>query len=625
VPTVISERANADASSVVSIGSASVYEGDSGVPMARLRVTLPGPSTDQVSVAYATQDASAVAGSDYVAKSGTLKFAPGQVVKTVAVRIISDIEADDQEFFEVVLSAPSNATLGDDSSAIVTILDDDPGTGLNVTISDSTVHEGDVKNRSVSVNIALSEPAVAPVSVTYTTIRGTAADADLAIKPQRTLNFALGQQFKAVTLAVKADDVAEGDEQLGVYLSSASGAAIRDDRGIVTIVDDEVTAPPVSPLASPPADPEAFWTPPAPLPPGMPGDVIWATTVPGPAGATAYRVLYRSRTVDGADNAVSGWIIVPNGGPVPEGGRPLVAFTHGTTGLADSCAPTRSSTPNSTVTYMADFVAAGYVVAATDYEGLGTPAPATYLTAESEAHAVLDIARAAQRFVPDTSSATVVYGDSQGGHAATAVSQLAPYYAPDVLVVGVVGSGPGVGLQDQLFSSVALSQYRGFLMMAMEGFENAFPGKKLADYFLTTTGLQSLPATENGCANTIVNLFSTTPATTLFEAGALTSPNTLPAPRTTVASLIDRNRIDTRPVTTPVLYVHGRFDPIVQSSMLVPYVQRLCDLGGTVQLRWYNEGHVPASSARTDVLNWISNRFFGPSAPPTSCGAIPPP
>ena len=114
-----------------------------------------------------------------------------------------------------------------------------------------------------------------------------------------------------------------------------------------------------------------------------------------PAGAQAYRVLYRSAGMHGEPIAVSGVIVVPPG-PAPAGGRPIVAWAHPTTGVVPHCAPSLAIFVFQQMAGLRQLVEQGAVVAATDYPGLGTPGPHPYLVGDSEARAVIDSVRAAR-------------------------------------------------------------------------------------------------------------------------------------------------------------------------------------------------------------------------------------
>ena len=166
-----------------------------------------------------------------------------------------------------------------------------------------------------------------------------------------------------------------------------------------------------APAAAAPAAPkgDAFYVPPKPLAKAKPGTIIRSTPIgDAPAGARAWKILYHSRAVDGRDIAVSGVVIAPTGA-APHGGRVVVTWAHGTSGLADLCAPSKlpdiasgaasTSGPAGYGAFMPGvqaFLDAGYVVAATDYEGLGTPGVHPYQVGESEGRSVLDAARAAR-------------------------------------------------------------------------------------------------------------------------------------------------------------------------------------------------------------------------------------
>lgn len=161
---------------------------------------------------------------------------------------------------------------------------------------------------------------------------------------------------------------------------------------------------------------------PDPLPAGAPGALI-AATGHGPdarlEGARRWTVLYHSTNTHGADVPVSGTVLLPPG-PAPKGGWPVVSWAHGTTGVADACAP--SQWPNmgsdSFAQELRALLRAGYAVTASDYLGLGTPGVHTYLVGADEGNAVADIVTAARRLVPGLGTVWFAVGHSQGGQAA---------------------------------------------------------------------------------------------------------------------------------------------------------------------------------------------------------------
>jgi hypothetical protein len=134
-----------------------------------------------------------------------------------------------------------------------------------------------------------------------------------------------------------------------------------------------------------------------------------------PDGAHAYRVVYHSSDGGGKAVDVTGVVIVP-AARAPAGGRDIVAWAHGTSGITDACAPSTNSWLFGSIAGLGDLLKRGYIVAATDYQGLGGPGPHPYLVGPSAAHSVLDAVRAA-RAVPHASAASrfAVWGESQGG------------------------------------------------------------------------------------------------------------------------------------------------------------------------------------------------------------------
>ncbi|MGK9148466.1 lipase family protein [Plantibacter flavus] len=157
-----------------------------------------------------------------------------------------------------------------------------------------------------------------------------------------------------------------------------------------------------------------------------PGTIVRSEPVVGaPDGAQAVRVVYHSTDVDGADILVSGLIVAPIE-PAASGSRTVVSWAHPTTGTAPRCAPSSGIAPFDLIEGLTDLLADGNVVVATDYAGMGLPGPASFLIGATEAANVLDIARAAQHVDGiGASNRVVLWGHSQGGHAALFAAQRA--------------------------------------------------------------------------------------------------------------------------------------------------------------------------------------------------------
>ena len=184
--------------------------------------------------------------------------------------------------------------------------------------------------------------------------------------------------------------------------------------------------------------------------PGKPGSIIrvWPLEGGGPMGANAdaFRILYRSTGLNGQPIAVSGAIFIP-AGPAPAGGRNVLAWGHPTYGVVPACAPSLMPDTAGLIFGLNQMLAKGYVVAATDYPGLGTQGVHPFLIGVSEARAVLDSVRAA-RALPSSAASNrfVVWGHSQGGHAALYTGELAASYAPELKLYGIGAAAPATYL-----------------------------------------------------------------------------------------------------------------------------------------------------------------------------------
>lgn len=134
----------------------------------------------------------------------------------------------------------------------------------------------------------------------------------------------------------------------------------------------------------------------------------------------------------------------------------MITWAHGTTGVADTCAPSRDfvGTPTPTgETYinpeLTAWLQAGYAVLRTDYEGLGTPGNHPYLVGTSEGRSVLDIVSAARQLDAQIGRRFLIAGHSQGGHAALFAAGLAQSWARGLVLRGTVAFAPASHLLEQ--------------------------------------------------------------------------------------------------------------------------------------------------------------------------------
>jgi len=190
-----------------------------------------------VTVHYATADGTATAGSDYVATSGDLTFAPGQTVATFPVTINGDLVNEADETFTVALSNPSPNAVINVGTAQGTITNDDPIPALSV--NDVTVTEGDTGTVSALFTVNLSGLTAQTVTVHYATADNTATAGSDYVATSGTLTFTPGQTSQPVAVSVNGDLVQEATETFFLNLSLAVNAVISDGQGVGTILDTD--------------------------------------------------------------------------------------------------------------------------------------------------------------------------------------------------------------------------------------------------------------------------------------------------------------------------------------------------------------------------------------------------
>jgi uncharacterized protein YegP (UPF0339 family)/uncharacterized membrane protein len=207
-------------------------------------VMLGGPtgqsSHSTVTVDFATADGTATAGSDYLARSGTLTFAPGDSVKTVVVDITDDALAEGLERFALNLSNANGATIVD-GEGLAEIGANDATAVSQPRISVPNLLTVGESDGYVDIVVSLSAPAQNSVTVNYTTANGTAREGIswdyLGISG--TLNFTAGETTKVVRVALSEHDGVEDWEYFQFNLSSPTNAAIGQGSAMVSIVDDD--------------------------------------------------------------------------------------------------------------------------------------------------------------------------------------------------------------------------------------------------------------------------------------------------------------------------------------------------------------------------------------------------
>jgi pimeloyl-ACP methyl ester carboxylesterase len=323
-----------------------------------------------------------------------------------------------------------------------------------------------------------------------------------------------------------------------------------------------------------------FYRLPSPLVAAPPGAIIRSSVIDSsgqlPAGATAYRVLYHSQSISGGDVPVSGVVVVPGGTPPPEG-FPIVSWAHGTTGVADSCAPSLAGFGS--IAYLNTLLRAQMIVVATDFEGL--------------------VGRAA-------SNTVVVLGYSQGGQAALFAGQIAQSYAPELFVVGVAAVAPVTTLTE-LAPTVPddrTDQDAGFAAMGLYAWSATYGNFGLASV-LTREGLHDSAVIASSCVNTVGATFDRTDTDLLFKPGW----SALAAVRADDAA----NEPGGTPISAPVLVVQGTDDTLVPYRTTTDLVEAMCRRYDTVRyVPVPGAGHQGAlTGGQATIVQWIRDRVDG--------------
>ncbi|MEZ7238500.1 lipase family protein [Rhodococcus sp. GXMU-t2271] len=367
---------------------------------------------------------------------------------------------------------------------------------------------------------------------------------------------------------------------------------------------------------------DAFYTAPDQVP-DHPGALLRAEpfTRAVPDGAEAWRILYTTTRDDDQPAVASALVVVAKN--TPPGPRPVIAWAHGTTGFAEPCAPTLLDDPLGAGALPAEsaLLDRGWVLVATDYVGLGTAGPHPYLIGQGEGRSVLDAVRAAHQLDDlDLADDTVVWGHSQGGHAALWAGLLAPTYAPDTPVAGVAAMAPAsdtVALTTSLDTVPGGSVFASYVLAAYTAVYDDVDG----DTYIR-------PA-----ARTLVREMATRclsePAVYVSVLSALSLTRDRPVLRTdpTTGPLGRRlaENVPTGPMTVPVLLAQGATDPLVTAAVQDRYVRDRCAENWALDYRSYpGRDHLGLvaedSPLLPDLLTWTEQRLAGTAAPGTCPG-----
>ncbi|AEV73528.1 MULTISPECIES: lipase family protein [Mycolicibacterium] len=405
-----------------------------------------------------------------------------------------------------------------------------------------------------------------------------------------------------------------------------------------------------------------FYTPPDPLPPGKPGDLIRsepARLVYEPSGqlgswvATGTRIMYRTTNAKGEPVAATGVYLEPHNPWPGKGPRPLIAYAPGPYGLGDQCAPSRlmdqgihfsqgfDLTFNYEETFLATMVARGFAIIVADGVGMGIHNPGgpgpEFANRLSAGTGLLDAARAAMQ-LPGTSldphGPVAFWGWLTGGQAAGSAVEQAATYAPEVNIVGAALNTPvaNLSLMPPFLDGNLLV---GALAYVLNGVVNAYPETKdLLIGTLAPRGLHFVQWSSEICLVQSVADFAFRHLYFPDNTGYFNvDPATLFGNDPVKSLLLAQNLGQAKP-TGPVYISTNRYDTFNPYQASVDLKNDWCAKGADVQL-WTNQEPPFLNKASINTLlpyfidgersmQWLADRFNGlPTTP--NCAEAPAP
>ncbi|MBD3729958.1 MAG: alpha/beta fold hydrolase [Sphingomonadales bacterium] len=347
------------------------------------------------------------------------------------------------------------------------------------------------------------------------------------------------------------------------------------------------------------------------------GELVSADpVVDTPPGMQAWRVRYWTRSDSNRPIEVTGMIVAPREA-APRDARKIVAWAHGTSGVAQDCAVSTSPDFWQVTPGLSEMIAAGYVVVAPDYPGLGSDMQHGYLIGREAAHSVIDAVRAAQQ-IPGAYAGKdfAVWGESQGGHAALWTASEARRYGKGLNLVGTAAVAPPTDLLENLRTAKDQNVRAMLTAFVTYSWSQRF-GAPLADLF----GSVNRGVVGRLARNNCIKLDASPKLGTIV--GILSVRNELKkadlAAHPAWASIARRNSTSAASVRGPVYMAQSVDDPLVSSDVTAAFARQLCRRGRAVQYESLPGGDHAKSGANSagSALAWIANRFAGKPVPST--------
>ena len=222
--------------------SGSMFDINENSGIVTITINRAGGSDGAASALYTTSDGTAIAGQDYVVSSGMINFADGETSRSFDITLIDDSQTEPSETFVITLSSVTGASLGNISSATVTINDDDliPPQPAVIQFSEAAYTIGEADGM-LQIDVIRSGDTSAPAMARYS-IHGASAIAGVDfISSAGALFFAVGQTAGSISISINDDAIDEVDETFFIALNEVTGATKGPlDNAVITILDDDI-------------------------------------------------------------------------------------------------------------------------------------------------------------------------------------------------------------------------------------------------------------------------------------------------------------------------------------------------------------------------------------------------
>jgi len=356
----------------------------------------------------------------------------------------------------------------------------------------------------------------------------------------------------------------------------------------------------------------SFYSAPTNLETTKPGDLLRRESFSGytlPEGIRTVRILYHSQDAHRRDLVTSAVVLIP-GGTAPVGGWPIIAWAHGTSGVAQQCAPSLMKDLYYGDEGLSAMVKGGFAVVATDYQGLGTQGPHQYVSKTAQAFDVIYSVPAARAAVPELGRRWVADGHSQGGLAAWGVAELESGMT-DVDYLGAISVAGAVKLDDFIQFINDTQGGSHYLAYLASGIQALFPAFKPEDMLSQDAMRLYSKSITQGCWFYGYAAFKDMPKGTTLRGDWKKNPS--------LQRFVRENEEGAVHVNKPLLVLAGEADLTIPIEGVRQIVRRACLKGGDVAFKSYpGLDHDPTMVESTPYqLAWIRDRLAGKESPST--------